>query len=118
MSLLLWVEAALLVAGALVTLFAGIGVLRMPDLFMRMQAAAKASALGASLLIGAAALHFHNLAALSRALAVVAFVLLTIPVASHLIARSAYHVGIELWEGTTVDELREAGGPADEPGER
>jgi multicomponent Na+:H+ antiporter subunit G len=96
---------ALLVAGAALLLLAALGVLRMPDVFMRMSAATKASSLGAGLVVLAVAFYFGDLATVTRALAVIAFLFLTVPVASHLIGRAAYIDGAPLWERTVVDEL-------------
>jgi multicomponent Na+:H+ antiporter subunit G len=101
-------SAVLLVAGGAVMLLAGVGVVRMPDLFSRMQAATKASSLGVGCLVLAGAVHFGDLAVAARAVLVIAFVFLTAPVAAHLIARAAYADGTPLWEGTIADELRAA----------
>jgi multicomponent Na+:H+ antiporter subunit G len=108
-------SAALLVIGSVFMLLAGIGVVRMPDLFMRMQAATKAATLGAGCMLLAVAVHFQDLAVTARAILVTAFVLLTAPVAAHVIARAAYSVGVPLWEGTLCDELRQQRPSADEP---
>ena len=98
--------AFLLVVGSLFMLLGGVGVLRMPDLFMRMQAATKAATLGAGCMLTAVAVHFNDLAVGARAFLVIAFVFLTAPVAAHVIARAAYSVGTPLWKGTLADELR------------
>lgn len=100
------ITAILIVVGGIFMLLAGIGVLRMPDLFMRMQAATKAATLGVGCMLLAVAVHFGDMAIVTRALLVTAFVFLTAPVAAHMIARAAYSVGAPLWEGTLVDELR------------
>jgi multicomponent Na+:H+ antiporter subunit G len=101
------ISAALIVIGGAFMLLAGVGILRMPDLFMRMQAATKAATLGAGCMLLAVAVHFGELTVVARALLVIAFVVLTAPVAAHMIARAAYSVGTPLWEGTIGDELRD-----------
>jgi multicomponent Na+:H+ antiporter subunit G len=100
--------ALLAVVGGLFMLLAGVGVLRMPDLFMRMQAATKGATLGAGCMLLSVAVHFGDLAVATRALLVIAFLLLTAPVAAHMIARAAYSVRTPLWEGTIADELRDS----------
>lgn len=100
--------AALVLVGGAFVLLAGVGVVRMPDLFTRMQAATKGATLGAGCLLSAVAVHFRDLDVSARAVLVIAFVFLTAPVAAHLIARAAYAVGVPLWEGTIRDELKEA----------
>jgi CPA2 family monovalent cation:H+ antiporter-2 len=95
-----------MIIGAAFGLLAAAGVVRMPDLFMRMQAATKASTLGIGCIVLAVAVHFGELGVTTRALATITFVFLTAPVAAHMIARAGYFVGVPLWEGTIIDELR------------
>lgn len=102
-----WISAVLLCLGALFTLLAAVGIVRLPDLFTRMHAITKAGTLGVGLsLLGVAFFHLE-LGVATRALAVILFVLLTAPVASHLIGRAAYMAGHPLWEGTKADVLRD-----------
>jgi multicomponent Na+:H+ antiporter subunit G len=100
-------SAMLLVVGALFMLLAGLGILRLPDLFMRLQASTKASTLGVGCMLLAAAIHFQDLAVTTRAVLIIAFFFLTAPVGAHMIARAAYAVGVPLWKGTITDELRD-----------
>jgi multicomponent Na+:H+ antiporter subunit G len=97
---------ALLVAGVLFSLLGAVGVLRMPDLFTRLQASTKAGTLGVGCIMVAAAVHFGDLGVIVRAVLVVAFLLLTAPVAAHVIARAAYGSRIPLWDRTGADDLR------------
>lgn len=102
------VSVALLGAGAVFSLLAALGVLRLPDVYTRMSATSKAATLGAvALLLGAAA-HFEDGALLARAIATAAFLFLTAPVAAHQISRAAYRTGTPLWSGTRHDELAQA----------
>lgn len=101
-------SAVLLVVGGLFSLLGGLGVLRLPDLFMRLQAATKASTLGVGCLLLGAAVHFQDLSVATRAVLVIAFFCLTAPVGAHMIARAGYAMGVPLWEGTLVDELSES----------
>ena len=80
----------------------------MPDLFTRMSATTKAATLGVGLLLAATAVHFNELAVTSRAVAIIIFLILTTPVAAHLIGRAAYRSGTPLWSETLFDELRNA----------
>ena len=103
--------------GSLLMLIAAIGVLRLPDVLLRMQAATKASSLGAGLALAGVALYFAEVATTTRALAAIAFILLTTPVAAHVIGRAAYAVGVELAEETWLDELAEARAAGEAPEE-
>jgi multicomponent Na+:H+ antiporter subunit G len=96
----------LLVVGSFFMLVAGLGMLRMPDLFLRMSCSTKAATIGVGTLMFALALYFEDLGVATRALATICFILLTSPVAAHRIGRIAYLVGARLWDGTIKDELR------------
>jgi len=99
----------LLLVGALFVLVAALGLVRLPDLLMRMHAAAKAGTLGAGLLLIAIAVSSPETSVVARAAATIVFLLLTAPIAAHLIARAAYHTGeAALWKHTCVDELAAA----------
>jgi multicomponent Na+:H+ antiporter subunit G len=92
--------------GASFLLLAAVGIVRMPDLFTRLQATTKATTLGVGCVVLAVAVHFGDLGVAARAAAVVVFMLLTAPVAAHMIGRAAYLIGVKQWEGTIVDELQ------------
>lgn len=87
---------------------AGIGLLRMPDLLTRMHASSKAGTLGAILVLAAVAIHFSDAAIAVRAVVVCVFLLITAPIASHVIARAAYRTGVPLAPETVIDELADA----------
>lgn len=99
------ITAFFLIAGAGFMLLAAVGILRMPDLFSRMQAATKTSTLGAGSMFLGVAVFYGDLGIVSRSILVILFLFLTLPVSAHMIARAAYFVGVPLWEGTIVDEL-------------
>lgn len=101
------VSAVLIVVGAFFMLVAAIGIVRMPDLYLRMSATSKAATLGGGLVLLATAFYFNELGVTSRALAAIAFLLFTAPIAAHVIGRAAYLTGVPLWERTACDELRE-----------
>ena len=101
------ITAVLWLAGASFCLLAALGVLRMPDVFMRMQTSTKASTLGLGCLLLGAAFQVADVAWVVRLTALGAFVFLTTPVSTHVIARAAYLQDVPLWEGTVLDERRE-----------
>ncbi|NWO07877.1 MAG: monovalent cation/H(+) antiporter subunit G [Alteromonadaceae bacterium] len=102
------IVSVLLLAGASFMLLAAVGVLRLPDLPTRMHATTKAGAMGAMLTMGGVAFHFGDGVVVARAIAIVVFIVLTAPVAAHVIGRAGYFTGIKLWSGTIKDELRES----------
>ncbi len=100
------------IAGSTFALLAAVGVLRMPDVFTRMQASTKASTLGLGCLLVGAGLEFGDLTSFIRVASIGAFVLLTTPVAANVIARASYLANVPLWSGTVLDERRDKGSAA------
>ena len=100
------VVMALLFLGAGLMFLAGIGILRMPDLFLRMSSTAKAGTLGAGMILIGAAVYFNEFGIFTRVFAIISFLLLTAPIAAHMIGRAAYFDGVPLWEGTIQDDLK------------
>ena len=101
-----FIKGTLMLSGASLMLLASLGLLRLPDLLTRMHATTKASALGVILIMLAVALHFAEVAVVARAVAIITFVLMTAPIAAHVIGRAGYFVGSKLWSGTVKDELK------------
>ncbi|MEV5447103.1 monovalent cation/H(+) antiporter subunit G [Streptomyces sp. NPDC052644] len=104
-----WLAAVALVSGALLSLAAGIGVLRFPDVLDRMHAATKPQVLGMLLLLLGLALRLRSAADLGMILLVGVFQLATAPVAAQMIGRAAYRSGRVDRSLLDVDEL--AGDP-------
>lgn len=100
------VSASFLIIGTVFICIAALGILRFPDLFMRVSASTKASTLGVGFLFLALAVHFNDLGITMRSLATTAFLVISAPVAAHLISRSAYSSGVRLWKKTVTDELQ------------
>ena len=91
--------------GTLFVLLAGIGILRMPDTYLRMAVTTKAATLGIGLILVASAIYFNDLSTTTRVVAVIIFILLTAPVGAHLIGRASYIKGNKLWEKSVMDDL-------------
>ena len=101
------IAGGLFIAGATLGLLAGVGVLRMPDVFTRMQASTKASTLGLGCLLIGVAIRSPEMLFVVRAAILAAFMLLTTSVSAHAIARAAARSRVPLWKGTIVDERPE-----------
>jgi len=100
------ISMVFMLVGAFLMFVAAVGIVRMPDLFTRMQANTKAATLGAVCVLVAVAVHFKDFGVTTRAVAIIVFFFLTAPVGAHMLGRAAYFMGVSLWEGTIVDELR------------
>lgn len=99
------ITAFFLVSGAFFMLMAGLGMVRLPDVFLRLQAASKAATLGSGGLLCAAALTLWSLSVVARVLLTLIFIFAIMPVAAQLIARAALRVGVPLWERTRENDL-------------
>lgn len=99
------IEGALVLVGCVLILVSAVGILRMPDLFTRLQVTSKASVLGMACILSAAAIHFADPAVTTRVVVIIAFVVLTMPVATHLLARAGYANDVPLTPETVVNEL-------------
>lgn len=91
-------------------LFGAIGLVRLPDIYNRVQAATKCVTLGTCfILLGVAIYGFgHEQAGMAvKALLCAAIVLLTSPVGAHAVARGAHISGVQLWEGSVMDRFKD-----------
>jgi multicomponent Na+:H+ antiporter subunit G len=99
------VIAIIVSIGAAFVLLAAIGVLKMPDLFLRISVTTKAATLGVGLMLVGVSIHFADFYTTTRSVAIVLFVLLTAPIGAHLIGRAAYIFGVPLWKNNRIDQL-------------
>lgn len=102
-----YVIMVIITLGALFVLLAAIGIVRMPDLYLRILVTTKAATLGVGMILIAAAIYFGEASMTTRALAIVFFILLTAPVGAHLLGKASYFVGTPLWSNTVIDELKD-----------
>lgn len=96
-------------AGLAFSLSGAVGILRMPDLYCRIQCSSKTITMGAlpvliALVVGEGFLTSYT----SRALLTAFLLLLLNPASSHALARAAYKVGVPMWDGAVRDEVKEA----------
>lgn len=91
--------------GAIFILLAAVGVVRMPDLYLRISVTTKAATLGIGLLLIAAGVYFNEFGIYSRVMAIILFMLLTAPVGAHMIGRASYFTGVKLWSRSKLDDL-------------
>ena len=89
------IVGSLAIAGALFVLLAGVGVLRLPDLYARMHAATKASTVGIALVGIAGAIAIDG--GTAKIVLAVAVIFVTAPSAAHFIGRAAYRAeGVDI----------------------
>ncbi len=105
--------SVVLLSGAGFAVIAGVGLVRLGDLYMRTHAATKAGTLGAGLIVLAVAMAAGSWTIWLKALAAILFLLLTAPVAAHLLGRSARLTGCPLSSISVVDEWGKTPGGRD-----
>lgn len=99
---------ALAVTGLAFSLSAAVGILRMPDVYGRIQCSSKTITMGAlpaliALVVGEGPISSYG----ARALLVAVLLLVLSPAAAHSLARAAYKAGVPMWRGAVIDEVRQ-----------
>ncbi len=113
-AIAIYAGCGLLLLGALFSLVAAIGVVRLPDLFTRMHAASKAGPVGSGLVLLAVVVVSADVGVALRAIVGIAFILMTTPVAAHLLARASYRTSDQLHMNMVADELKSKSGQSPE----
>jgi multicomponent Na+:H+ antiporter subunit G len=101
------IVAVLVMIGVAFSLSGAVGVVRLPDLYSRIQASSKTITMGAvpALLAVAVGKGFFSQYGV-RALLVAVLLLTVNPAASHALARAAYKAGIKQWPGAVKGDVR------------
>lgn len=93
----------LLISGGMMCFAAGLGLVRMPDVYIRMHAATKAGTLGIGFIALAIMLVVPELDVVVKAGLVAVFMITTAPIGSHLIGRAAFRTGSPFSKMTVID---------------
>lgn len=92
--------------GVLFNFFGCIGLIRMPDVYNRLQAATKCVTLGTWSILFGLFLHFGVTDTGIKALIGIPLIFLVSTVAAHALARGSYIFGIKLWEKSVIDDYK------------
>lgn len=90
--------------GIMFDLLGCIGMVRLPDVYNRLQAGTKCVTLGVCLILIGTVVMADNAPTQLKAILCMAFILITSPTAAHALARAARNSGVKLWEKSVVDE--------------
>lgn len=103
------IASIILMVGLAFNLFGCIGLVRLPDVYNRLQAATKCVTLGTCLILISVMISAwgDSTAVVFKAILCMVFVLITSPTAAHALARGAHASKVELWEKSVVDRYRE-----------
>jgi multicomponent K+:H+ antiporter subunit G len=88
-----YLASAFLLVGAAFVLVGAIGLVRLPDFFMRLHAPTKSTTLGVGGMLLASMAHFLALGAPDlHELLITLFLFVTAPVSAHMLAKAALHL--------------------------
>lgn len=94
-----------LLVGCFFAVIASIGILRLPDLYMRMHAATKSGTVAMGFILLAVALYFMDVTVTSRVIGTSLFILMTTPIGAHLLAKAMLEKGYKMWQPTQSQKL-------------
>ncbi len=99
--------------GGFFNLVGCIGLLRLPDLYCRLQASTKCVTFGIGWMFLGLILGTLSLPIAVKALLCTAFVFFTAPTGVHALAKAAHLAGVKLWDKSILDSLEEDYGVAE-----
>lgn len=92
--------------GVILMVISSIGIIRLPDFYVRMSAITKAATLGVGFIVIGIAIYFNEVVIMNKSLAILLFILFTSPIAAHAIARAAFKNKVPFWKKTLIDEFK------------
>jgi len=99
------ISAVLMLLGAVFMLISAIGMIRLPDFYIRNSASTKSVVLGVLLILLGVGLHYNEILIFIEIFAILFFIFLISPLAAHIIARAAVITKVAFWEKTNLEEL-------------
>jgi multicomponent K+:H+ antiporter subunit G len=101
-----WIVSGLVVVGGAFSLVGSLGLVRMPDFFTRLHGPSKATTIGIGSILLASALYMtvRGDGLSLHEFMISLFIVITAPVASHLLAKAARHRALPGAEAWTVDD--------------
>jgi len=97
----------IIVVGVVFDTIGCIGLVRLPDVYNRLQAATKCVTLGTcGIMFGIFIMQGFNSLGI-KALVCIPFIFLTAPTAAHALARGAHLFGVKLWDKSVCDKYQE-----------
>lgn len=106
-----WLAFAAFIAGALFILISAIGLLRLPDLFMRMHASTKTTSMGFTLILIGVIVAFPAPGTVIKSLLIIIFIYLTTPLGTHMVGKSGHLLGIKQWRHAVRDDMKKKSTP-------
>ncbi|MDQ3535363.1 MAG: monovalent cation/H(+) antiporter subunit G [Bacteroidota bacterium] len=92
--------------GVIFMIISAIGIIRLPDFYIRMSAITKAATLGVGFIATGIGIYFNELWIVTKVIAIIFFMILSSPVAAHVISRAASQHHIPFWKITNLNEFK------------
>lgn len=94
-----------LILGTIFIFVASIGLLKMPDVYLRMSASTIAATFGVASMLIAVAIYFNSVLITLHIVGIIIFLILTVPVGAHMLGRAASIIGLKMWDKTVCNEI-------------
>lgn len=101
----------ILCVGLAFNLVGCIGLVRLPDIYNRLQAATKCVTLGTCLFIVGIVVMVDCTSCVLKCVICIGFILITSPTAAHALSRGAHASGVKLWKESVLDRYADDGQP-------
>lgn len=105
-----WLVFSVLILGALFVLISAIGLLRLPDLYMRMHATTKTTSMGVTLILAGIIMAYPEVTIVIKGFLIIIFIFLTAPLGTHMISKAGHLLHIKKWDRYVEDDMEEAQG--------
>lgn len=101
-----WIAFFALILGACFILVSAIGILRLPDLYMRMHATTKTTSMGITGILVAVMIVYPDFATIIKGFLVILFIYLTTPLGAHMLGKAGILRNIKKWDQYGRDDLK------------
>jgi multicomponent Na+:H+ antiporter subunit G len=95
-----------LIVGTIFIFIASIGLIKMPDVYLRMSASTIAATFGVSSMLIGVAIHFGTTGMIFHVAGVIVFLILTVPVGAHMMGRASHINKLPMWHKTFRDDMK------------
>lgn len=109
------ISSVFIATGVFFMLIASIGILRLPDFYIRLSVVTKTSTIGIGLVLLGVSVYFNNLEVVLKAFGVMLFIVLTSPASAHITAKAAIFIKIPFWKKTDLKDYKKASEMPDDP---
>ena len=99
------IGAIVTLTGSILLFLGALGILRMPDVYNRMQAGTKATTLGSILFLAGISIGHYDCGCFGKMTLIILFVIFTNPISSNALARAAHFAGTKLTSRSVNDDL-------------